>query len=114
MSEALVALNLAQKALEKATEADGKINTHEELCTLRYTNINEGLTRLTKILTWGGGIMASMILSLLAWSLNNQVSYNADQIRKLQSVNAAEAAKIQYVPVPVGPDGEPALVMAPK
>jgi len=91
--------DLARDAMDLAREADNKINAHEDLCAERYKNINDSLSRITKLMGWGGALLAGMILGLLGWSLNSQVEANKDAISALRSVE--KRAPIQVVPMPM-------------
>jgi hypothetical protein len=77
--------DLARHAMDLATAADNKINAHEDLCAERYKNINDSLSLIMKFIGWGGAAMAGLVLSLLAWSLNEQVKTNRNDIQVLES-----------------------------
>lgn len=67
-----------------AYDALNKINTHEQICTERYTTINATLNDLKTGLKWLGGMMLAVLIAVLGWSLNQQVTVvNANQ----QAVN---------------------------
>lgn len=57
-----------------AYEALNKINAHEQLCTERYNNINMSLGDVKTGLKWLGGMMLSVLLAILGWSLMQQVN----------------------------------------
>ena len=86
--------------MDLAREADNKINAHEDLCAERYKNINESLSRIMKLIGWGGSFLAVLIVGLLGWSLNNQVEANKDAIQVLTSRGNPEPLR-QYVPAPM-------------
>lgn len=63
-----------------AYEALNKINAHEQICTERYNNINTSLGDVKTGLKWLGGMMLSVLLAVLGWSLAQQVtSMNRNQ-----------------------------------
>ena len=58
---------LAQAAMERASEAEHAIESHERLCSERYGNINETLRELRSIMK---GTVALLItaLGVVAWA----------------------------------------------
>lgn len=85
--------NLARLAMDKAVEADNKINAHEDICAIRYENINESLSRIMKILGWGGTALGGLVLSVLGWAMVQLYDANQRAISKIPTT-------VQYVQVP--------------
>lgn len=56
------------RALEIAQEAKTKIESHEEICAIRYMGINASLSDIKKILIWfftGGATVALTVIGYL-------------------------------------------------
>ncbi len=96
--------------MDKATAAEHKINAHEELCLERYDAIKANLTRITKLIGWGGGLLASMIIGLLGWSLNAQFVATG---RAIDTLEARSGQVLRYVPAPVPVPAPVTVVPAP-
>jgi len=52
-------------SLEKVDEVDTRLNTHEEICALRYEAINARLKRLEGILMASAGAIIILLLSIV-------------------------------------------------
>jgi hypothetical protein len=48
-----------------ATEVEAKLNTHEEVCAVRYAGINARLKRLENILIGSAGAIILLLISLV-------------------------------------------------
>lgn len=81
--------NLAREAMDLAREADNKINAHEDLCFERYKHINDSLSRIMKILGWGGTTLATLIIGVLGWAMLELYSANQKAMTHLQEVESA-------------------------
>lgn len=77
----------AASAMQVAQDALNRVNTHEEVCGLRYAAIDGALNELKGWLKWGGSIAFLTIVGLLSWSLNNQFT-------AIQQKGANDAARI--------------------
>lgn len=91
----------AQEALDAARAAQFDINKHEDVCAERYKNINASIAELKAIVKWAGGLIISLIITVLGWSLVQQLNANeaqkkwmADQIILLQQ-RAADSVPTQ-------------------
>ena len=73
--------------MQIANDALNRMNTHEEVCGLRYAAIDTTLNELKGWLKWGGSIAFLTIVGLLSWSLNNQ-------FQAIQQKGANDAARI--------------------
>lgn len=94
---------LAQAAMDKATRAEFKIDGHELLCLERYKSIEASLSRITKLVTWGGITLATMILGLLGWSLQEQYATNKTAIELLQKRETTTTINSVSQPPQTGP-----------
>lgn len=75
---------LARQAMDKAVEADNKIKAHEDICAIRYENINDTLSRIMKIIGWGGTALAGLVLSVLGWAMVHLFEANERAVQALQ------------------------------
>lgn len=68
---------VAYEARNRANAAHEKIDSHEQLCSERYKNINDNLSMLFKIIGWGGSTTLLLLIALLGW-LGNRVVDSVD------------------------------------
>lgn len=91
--------DLARQAMDSATSAHAKIDSHEDICAIRYQHLEDGLGRLTKLVTWGGTTLAAIILAVLGWSMNALFEANS---RAIESANLRAETVVQVEPRPSG------------
>lgn len=80
-----VARNSAGTADAKAQRALDEIAGHEDLCALRYGNIDETLKRIIRILGWAGTTVFALLISTLGWLIVQQVDHNDTDKAKLST-----------------------------
>jgi len=80
----------AVRALTLALVNEQAQKSHEELCAERYGTINAKIDKLETIIKWVGGLIATSLIGVLTWSVNQQIdSAKAQQV--------AAAAKIELL-----------------
>lgn len=105
------------KALLLSNVTDQALRSHEELCAERYNTINTKIEKLESIMKWFGGLVVTAVISVLAWSINQQLETGkaqrdaaAAKIELLQKqVNESNAARKQVLEhlMPPPAAGEP-------
>lgn len=86
---------VAQEARSIALAVEQKLDEREKLHDERNAAIIQSIKEIKSILTWVGGTMITMILSVLAWSLLQQYNANEAQQRALQE----QVYTLQHQPV---------------
>lgn len=81
--------DLARQAMDSATSAHAKIDSHEDICAIRYQHLEDGLKRLTNLVGWGGATLAAVILAVLGWAMTALFDANDRAIEALQHANEA-------------------------
>ncbi len=58
------------EARDMARLALAKIDTHEQVCAVRWGATMAGILDVKRILGWGGGTLVLVMLGLIAWLAN--------------------------------------------
>ncbi|MGN6819309.1 MAG: hypothetical protein ACTHJR_11635 [Sphingomonas sp.] len=96
-----------QFARDQARDANAALERHEAECAQRYQRLDEGLDRVEGIIKWAGGLIVTLIISVLGWALVQQWNANEAQKRDLQQkIEMMQEAQrvqpiIQAAPSPV-------------
>lgn len=84
--------NVAQEAKEAADKALTQLVEREKLHDERHNALQSSIEEIKSILVWVGGVLITLILGVLGWSLVQQ--YNANEAQKLAlqaQISALEA-----------------------
>ena len=73
----MIESDLVQAAYSLSQKNERDISAHEDLCAERYGNINLSIREIKGILKWAGTTAFAIIISLLGWSISQQMSANA-------------------------------------
>ncbi len=74
-----------QVARDRAAEAVHGLNNHATVTEIKLNNLSDKFDRMENILKWVGGLLVTMFLSTLAWSLSQQYLSNETAKRDLQA-----------------------------
>jgi hypothetical protein len=77
-------LSVSEDAKELALQAQAAINAHEQVCAERYAHIHASISRIEGVMKWVGGVIITLILAVLGWSLTQQYNANEAQKRALE------------------------------
>lgn len=93
---------LATLALEKASEATLKVEGHEALCAERYDHIRtsisgvkESVSSIMKVIVWGGGILATILISLVGFFGARAISVNDAEVARLRAQVTMNSQRLQ-------------------
>jgi hypothetical protein len=59
----------ADQALQVAQSAITRIDNHEEICAIQLAAILAKIGELKKVMAWSAGIVASVVLTSLGWTV---------------------------------------------
>lgn len=84
-------MTTASDAMAEARSAREGLASHEKECSVRYEAINSTMTEIKALIKWGGTVALGIIVSLLAWSMNQQYqTYQVSQASAQARINALE------------------------
>jgi hypothetical protein len=98
---------MTEEALEHSRETRHLLNNHIQITQYKLESLEKAgeerhdvltgmVTRLESALKWAGGLLISLILTVLGWSLLQQVNANESQKKDVQQqLDLMKAAEIQ-------------------
>lgn len=93
----------ARAALELGRQNERDIESHEAICAERYTNINDKLSTIFKIIAWAGGTGFLLIMGLLGFLAKTQ----------FESINALQKVTVQGLERAQQPAPPPQVIIQP-
>lgn len=86
-------------ALQTSTETQHRAQT--EAANERYAQLNANIARMESVMKWAGGVIISLILTVLGWALVQQINANESQKRDLQQqldlLKAQQAQRLELL-----------------
>lgn len=90
-------LVVAREALDLAKDVDRRVNSHEDICALRYEQLHASIAAvkkdvgdsvgdIKKVLGWAGATLVVVMMSVLGFFLKAQFDANAEMQRQLNSL----------------------------
>lgn len=80
-----VARDKANQAAADAEKALERMEGHEDLCAMRYGNINDTLTTIKHILGWAGTTIFGLLVATLGWLIVQQIDRSNDDTAVLHA-----------------------------
>jgi len=81
-----------QVARDDAQKALAEIKGHEDVCLARYTNIHDKLGSITRLIGWGGTVLAGLVISVIGFlSVRVLDAPDPDKIRLQAQVEILQA-----------------------
>lgn len=96
-------MQVAREALDLARDVDRRVNGHEDICAIRYRQLEHNITEVKsdigdvkKILAWAGTTGFGIIMAALAFFIKVQFDANSEMqktIQELQTQSMYERTK---------------------
>lgn len=95
-----LAKQVAQTLIQRERAVDDRFNDLQKRNDERHSTIQDSIKEVKTMLTWVGGVLISLIISVLGWSLVQQYNANEatqkalqEQVRVLQSPSGPTPAR---------------------
>lgn len=86
-------MSIAREALDLAKDVDHRVNAHEDICALRYNQLELSIKAtkdevgdVKKILAWAGTTGFAIVLALLGFLMKAQFDANTEMQRTIQNL----------------------------
>jgi hypothetical protein len=79
-------MEVAREALDLAKDAKHRIDSHEDICALRYKQLEDGISGVRTIITWAGTTGFAVILTILGFLMKNQFDANSELQKTVQNL----------------------------
>lgn len=79
-------MDVARKALELARDVERRVDGHEDICAIRYRQLEGSVADVRKIITWAGTTGFALIMGALIYFINGQFDANKEMQRTIQNL----------------------------
>lgn len=85
------AMDVARDALDLARDAQRKIDGHENICALRYAQLDNSIKSVKSIISWAGTTGFALIMGALIFFIKGQFDANAEMQKTIQNLQQQQA-----------------------
>lgn len=90
-------MEVAREALDLAKDVDRRVNAHEDICAIRYRQLEGGIGAVKseigdvkKIIAWAGTTGFGIIIAALAFFIKAQLDANYEMQRTVQNLQQSQ------------------------
>lgn len=89
MSEEM--MDVARKAWELARDVERRVDGHEDICAIRYRQLEGSVADVRKIITWAGTGAFTLIMSALIYFIQGQFDANKEMQKTIQNLQQQQS-----------------------
>jgi len=86
-------IDIARKALELARDVERRVDGHEDICAIRYRQLEGSIGDVKKIITWAGTTGFGIIMAALAFFINGQFDANKEMQKTIQNLQQQQSSQ---------------------
>jgi hypothetical protein len=75
---------MVEEAVAHSRETRQLLNTHVSLTEVKLTNLETSIARIESAMKWAGGLIITLLISVLGWAVVQQINANEAQNRELR------------------------------
>lgn len=89
MSEEM--MDVARKAWELARDVERRVDGHEDICAIRYRQLEGSVADVRKIITWAGTAAFTLIMGALIYFIQGQFDANKEMQKTIQNLQQQQS-----------------------
>lgn len=75
---------MVEDAVSHSRETRQLLDNHVDLTEVKLTNMEKSIARIESALKWAGGLIVSLLLTVLGWAVVQQINANESQKNELR------------------------------
>lgn len=84
-------MDVARKALDLAKDVERRVDGHEDICALRYKQLEGSIADVKNVIAWVGGTVVLAMIGALAFFLKANFDMTSELQRQLTSMQQQQS-----------------------
>lgn len=85
-------MDVARRALELARDVERRVDGHEDICAIRYKQLDTNINDVKRIISWAGVTGFTVIMGALAFFIKGQFDANVQLQKAVQEIQQTQSA----------------------